>query len=97
MFLARGEEFYEGPRRLITHAVRQGQKSGAFSTQWSAERWVEIILAVIEGLRLRRMLDPRVSLPDDFAVLFDMLRAALMSPQPAAKARRPKAKTARRS
>jgi TetR/AcrR family fatty acid metabolism transcriptional regulator len=97
MFLARGEDFYEGPRRLITHAVRQGQKSGAFNTQWSAERVGEIILAVIEGLRLRRMLDPRVSLPEDFAVLFDMLRAALMSPQPAAKARRPKAKTARRS
>ena len=92
-FLAGGEGFYEQPRRLLTEAIRQGQKSGALTTRWGAENLGEIILAVIEGLRIRRMVDPRVSLTEDLALLFGVLRAALIA-QPRT-TRKPVARTRR--
>jgi AcrR family transcriptional regulator len=58
---ATGAQFYVPVRQALTAAIREGQRTKAFSPAADAATLANVAIAAIEGVRLQHQLDPRAA------------------------------------
>jgi AcrR family transcriptional regulator len=68
---------YDRIRRQIAHAVRHGQESGVFRADADAETIAALVIAMMDGLQIQWLLDPRLDMTAGFRHFIEILRGYL--------------------
>lgn len=74
---------YQTIRRRLLGRLRQAQDAGAIRRDADLEALVPVILAVMDGLQIQWLLDPRIDMVASFRAFAEVLRAQLAPPPPA--------------